>query len=204
MKEQLKIIIYILILGIVSGSLLLGVDRYTQGRIIRNQELKVKSAVLDVFGITYTKETVETIFAQNVQVAKLDGTTFYKSKNGEISFEFSGSGLWGPIHGIIALNDDLKTIRDMKIIHQEETPGLGGRVAERDFLSQFKGKVVLPNIKIVPSGKAKAENEVDAITGATGTSRAFEALLNENIQKKLNLLKRAGYDKKKLEKVTIY
>ncbi|HBU08136.1 MAG TPA: hypothetical protein DEA99_02835, partial [Candidatus Omnitrophica bacterium] len=36
--------------------------------------------------------------------------------------------------------------------------------------------------------KAKANNEVDAITGATGSSRALERLLNETIQKKLKEL----------------
>ena len=52
----------------------------------------------------------------------------------------------------------------------------------------FKNKEVVPKISFVSSGKAKASNEVDAITGATGSSKALERLLNETIQKKLKLL----------------
>ncbi|MCM8804564.1 MAG: FMN-binding protein [Candidatus Omnitrophica bacterium] len=188
MKEKIKILIFVLFLGSISGSLLLGVDKYTKFRIVKNQEFKIKAAVLDVFGLLYDKKSLEGVFKENIEMIKSDGFIFYKSKNGEFAFEFSGSGLWGPISGIIALEKDLKTIKGIKIIHQEETPGLGGRIAEAEFLSRFQGKEILPVIKIVPEGKAKEKNEVDAITGATGTSRAFEKLLNENIQKKLKIL----------------
>ena len=189
MKEGIKVIIFVVLLGMVSGSLLLGVNRYTEQRIAQNLDFKIKSTVLAVFGLPYKKETAETAFAENVEVVKLNEVVFYKSKGGEIAFEFSGFGLWGPISGIIALNGDLITVKDLKIIHQEETPGLGGRIAENEFLSQFQGKEILPNIKIVPPGKARSKNEVDAIAGATLSSKALEKLLNETIQKKLGLLK---------------
>ncbi|MCM8829738.1 MAG: FMN-binding protein [Candidatus Omnitrophica bacterium] len=189
MKEKIKIILFVIVLGMVSGSILLGVNRYTESRILQNQQLKIKKAVLDVFEIPYTKENIETVFNQNVEIVKFDGVSFYISKEKAVAFEFSGSGLWGPIHGVIALNNDMNTLKGISIIHQEETPGLGGRSAEKDYLAQFKGKKFLPEIKIVPAGKSKGENEVDAITGATGTSKSFETLLNANIQKKLDLFK---------------
>ncbi|MCM8832350.1 MAG: FMN-binding protein [Candidatus Omnitrophica bacterium] len=190
MKEKIKIIFFVIFLGIVSGSLLLGVNKFTEKRILQNQQLKIKKAVLDVFEIPYKKEDIETVFNQNIEIVKLDGVSFYISKNEKaVAFEFSGSGLWGPIHGVIAINNDMETIKGISIIHQEETPGLGGRIAEKDYLAQFKGKKFLPEIKIVPPGKSTGENQVDAITGATGTSKSFETLLNTNIQKKLNLFK---------------
>ena len=34
-----------------------------------------------------------------------------------------------------------------------------------------------------PAGPGKAPNELDAVTGATGTSRAVEAFLNQELQK---------------------
>ena len=42
----------------------------------------------------------------------------------------------------------------------------------------------------MPEGKASQKNEVDAITGATGSSRAFEKLINDNAQKYLAVLKK--------------
>lgn len=189
MKEKIKVIIFVILLGMVSGSLILGVDRYTEPRVAKNQELRIKTAVLDVFGLTYNKDGAESVFAENVETKNLSEAVFYQSKTGEVAFEFSGSGLWGPISGIIALNSDLMTIKGLKIIHQEETPGLGGRIAEKEFLSQFPGKEILPNIKIMPPGRDRLKNEVDAISGATLSSKALEKLLNENIRKRLVLLK---------------
>jgi Na+-transporting NADH:ubiquinone oxidoreductase subunit C len=97
--------------------------------------------------------------------------------------------LWGPIHGIVALLADLKTIKGITIIHQEETPGLGGRIAETDFLDKFKAKKVFPRLIIQPPGKAVAENEVDGITGATLSCKAFEAILNSEIEKYVSVIR---------------
>ena len=90
---------------------------------------------------------------------------------------------------MISLEKDLKTIRKIKITYQEETPGLGSRIAEVNYLKQFKNKEILPRLVFVPEGKASGKNQVDAITGATGSSKAFEKLINENVQKYLAALK---------------
>ena len=108
-----------------------------------------------------------------------------------MAFEFKGPGLWGPIYGIISLNPDLKTVRRINILHQEETPGLGARIADNSYLSQFKNKEFFPSLVFTPAGKAKANNEVDAITGATGSSKALEKLLNETIQRNIGRLRNA-------------
>jgi Na+-transporting NADH:ubiquinone oxidoreductase subunit C len=67
------------------------------------------------------------------------------------------------------------------IIHQEETAGLGGRLAERKYLSNFGGKKFTPTIEIVNRRRAEKDNEVDGITGATLTSKAFEKLINAQV-----------------------
>lgn|SRR3989338_4249337 len=189
MKAALRIIIFVVIMGTVSAGLLVGVNLGTANLIAKNEELKIKSSVLDVLEIPYDEFSVLEIFDKEVSALKKGSYTFYQAKDGSTSFEFAGPGLWGPISGIISLEKDLKTIRRIKITHQEETPGLGGRIAEGDYLKQFKHKAVLPKIIFMPQGKASAENEVDAITGATGSSRAFERLINDNIQKYLTALR---------------
>ena len=87
------------------------------------------------------------------------------------------------------LQPDMKTIKGITIIHQEETPGLGGRIAETDFLDRFKAKKVLPKLIIQPPGKASRNNEVDGITGATLSCKAFEAILNSEIKKYVSIIK---------------
>lgn len=95
-----------------------------------------------------------------------------------------GAGLWGPIWGYIALNADL-TIRGAYFDHASETPGLGAKIKDDPkFRAEFEGKSVdftavdksgakVP-FEVVKGGvPAGQKNAVDAITGATITSKAL-------------------------------
>lgn len=187
--KALKIIIFVVIMGTVSSALLVGINSFTEPLISKNEELKLKSAVLDVLEIPYDKLTVFDIFKDKVRVSAADKTKFFISSDGIAAFEFYGPGLWGPISGVASINSDLNTIKTIKILHQEETPGLGSRISEYSFLKQFRGKTFMPRLIFMPEGKASANNEVDAITGATGSSKALEKLLNGILQKNASLLK---------------
>ncbi|MFA4842520.1 MAG: FMN-binding protein [Candidatus Omnitrophota bacterium] len=190
MKNALRVIIFVIIMGTVSGLLLVGVNTYTMPLILKNEEFKLKTSVLAVLEIVHEDSNATSVFKEQVKELQKEGYAFYTSTDGAVAFEFRGSGLWGPIAGIISVEKDLKTIRKIKITYQEETPGLGGRIAEADYLKQFKRKELLPRLVFMPEGKASQKNEVDAITGATGSSRAFERLINENVQKYLAALKK--------------
>ncbi|HLD82933.1 MAG TPA: FMN-binding protein, partial [Candidatus Omnitrophota bacterium] len=136
----------------------------------------------------------------NVKALEVSGYQFYKSSNGSTAFEFSGPGLWGHIYGLASINPGLKAIKAIVILHQEETPGLGARIAEGAFLKQFRGKEFLPKLLFVAEGKSSANNEVDAITGATGSSRALEKLLNETLEKNVSLLSEKNAQESRKEK----
>ena len=189
MNSALKIIIFVIAMGTVSGVMLTGINTLTFPMIEKNEELKLKSSVLDVLEVPYEKDTVIALFSQNIKIVEKEKNTFYQGQDGSVAFKFSGPGLWGMIEGIASINADLKTIKSIKILHQEETPGLGARIAEKEYLRQFKGKEFFPKLIFMAEGKAKANNEVDAITGATGSSKALEKLLNETIQKNIGRLK---------------
>ncbi len=176
-------------MGTVSAAMLVGLNLYTAPLIAKNEELKLKASVLDALEVAYGESAIIDVFDRNVKIIQKDKDRFYKTTEGAVAFEVSGPGLWGQIFGIISLERDLKTIRKIKITHQEETPGLGSRIAESAYLKQFKNKEVLPKIVFMPEGKAAGKNEVDAITGATGSSKAFEKLINTNIEKYLAILK---------------
>lgn len=175
-------------MGTVSSALLVGINSLTAAQIARNEELKLKSSVLDALEIAYQRENILELFDGKVKVVEKEAGKFYRGADGAVAFEFSGPGLWGPIYGIAGINPGLKTIRTLKILHQEETPGLGARIAEKEFLGQFKNKECVPQLIFTPQGKAKANNEIDAITGATLTSKAFEKLLNETIRNNISAL----------------
>ena len=112
----------------------------------------------------------------------------YKFKSGVTVIPVYGAGLWGPIWGYIALQQDLKTIVGAYFDHESETPGLGAKIKdEASFKEQFAGKVfdledssVL--FEIVKGGAPEgSENKVDAISGATMTCNGLKKAINTRV-----------------------
>lgn len=189
MKEKVLIIVFILILGSILTGILIGVDNYTKPIIDKNIEVKTKSSIMEAFKITYSPDNLDELFSSNIKIYEEEERQFYMSSKGEVAFRINGSGFQGPIQGIIALKPDLRTIKAIKIVSQVETPGLGGRIAEEEFLARFENKKVFPDIKILSPGKAANDNEVDGIAGATMSIRAFEKLVNEDVKEYVAFIK---------------
>lgn len=92
-----------------------------------------------------------------------------------------GAGLWGPIWGYIAVDEDGRTIDGAIFDHKGETPGLGAKIAEEPFYSQFPGKQFSDGkvkFSVIKGGANGDINGVDAISGATITSRALGNTIN--------------------------
>lgn len=92
-----------------------------------------------------------------------------------------GAGLWGPIWGYIAVKEDGQDILGAIFDHKSETPGLGAKIAEEPFYSQFKGKKFSEGqtkFSVVKGGAKGAQDGVDAVSGATITSRALGETIN--------------------------
>jgi Na+-transporting NADH:ubiquinone oxidoreductase subunit C len=95
-------------------------------------------------------------------------------------FPCYGAGLWGPVWGYIAVEDDFETIYGAVFDHKGETPGLGAEIAHPSFYNRFVGKKlskegVFKSISIVKGGgQADNPNGVDAISGGTITSQSLE------------------------------
>lgn len=192
MKEKLLMIVFVLILGSILSTALVSVNAYTAPLIEKNKVRKLQISVLKALGIAYSQDKVDEAFSGNVTKKELkdkDLEFYVAGTTGDIAFEIHGSGLWGPIHGIVALEPNLETIKGITLIHQEETPGLGGRIAEPEFLDKFKAKTILPKLIIQPPGKASKDNEVDGITGATLSCKAFEEILNSEVEKYVSAIK---------------
>lgn len=100
-----------------------------------------------------------------------------------------GSGLWGPIWGYVAVNDDKTSIYGATFFHKTETPGLGAEIANYNaFQKQFEEELISLNhvyrkIKVVKDGSgASAKHTVDGITGGTITSKGVEEMLDRTLQ----------------------
>lgn len=185
MKDKILMVVFVLVLGSILTTVLVLVSAWTAPVITRNEELSAKSSVLQALRIPYGEADLLQAFAENVEEKQLDGRLYYVTRDSDVAFPYSGAGLWGPIEGVIALQPDLETLRGVTISRQEETPGLGSRIGEAEYLGQFANKKVARGLKLVPPGRSRADNEIDAITGATLTSVAFVGILNDNLDKAL-------------------
>lgn len=179
MKKYLSMILFIIILGIVASGILIGMNFLTEERIKDNQAIEFRETVLNTFEIDYDNSSINEVFSDKIQVTVINDISFYESQAGEVGFSFEGGGVWGPIIGFMVLEADFETIKNIAVLQQQETPGLGGVVAEDDYLETFVGVKVVPSLEINKDSSANKENEVDTITGATRTSKAFEGIINE-------------------------
>ena len=108
-----------------------------------------------------------------------------------------GAGLWGPIWGYIAMNDDGNTIYGANFSHEGETPGLGARIADKEFQDLFMDKHLFKdgefkNVVVLKKGQTSTNGaeQVDALTGATITSRGVSDMLDDCLSRYEGFLKR--------------
>ncbi len=108
----------------------------------------------------------------------------YIFNSGRIVIPIYGAGLWGPIWGYIAFEPDCKTIAGAYFDHESETPGLGAKIKDEAwFREKFSGRQVAfgtsePFNLSKNAESTGAANAVDAITGATMTSKGLNEALN--------------------------
>jgi len=99
-----------------------------------------------------------------------------------------GSGLWGPIWGFVALENDYNTIYGVAFDHKTETPGLGAEINQDFFEQPFIGKKIVNNKGVfvaveVQKGGAESNDPhaVDGITGGTITSDGVTDMLKNTL-----------------------
>jgi len=178
-SQYVKMLVFVLALALGTSGVLLGMEELTAERIEANAEIELQQTILDAYDISYTTTNINDVFESSVEIIEEDGLTLYVDrKSGAVSFEFIGGGVWGPISGVLTLESDYETIRSVAVLQQEETPGLGGVVANPQYLATFEGILMTPELMIEKDTSDNDPNEVDSITGATRTSDAFELILN--------------------------
>jgi len=181
MRENLKLLLFVLVMAIFTSGILMGVEALTAERIQNNQDAKIKIAILDANDIAYSLANINETFDREIDIVIVGDWTFYVNPdNGSISFAIAGGGVWGPIEGILTLESDFETIKRVSILKQEETPGLGGVIADRTYLDTFVGKVMVPEFLITKNPSSVLPNQIDSITGATNTSNRFQELINND------------------------
>lgn len=174
--------------------ILSGVQFATVERVELNDLERRKSVVLTSMGVEIEDLDRDALFAAYAELEQLssdvwdDGFMYRGFVAGEPVYARSirGPGVWGDIVAVVSVNSDASRVVGVAILEQNETPGLGGRVTSDAFLSQLKGERIGPDgIYVEKRGPGDADPDnakIDGITGATGTTRAFDRLLNREVR----------------------
>ena len=99
-----------------------------------------------------------------------------------VAFLAVGKGYGGNINILVGLEDET-TVQGVTIISHLETPGLGARVTESSFRDQFAG------INIADVALKQDGGQIDAITGASISSRAVIDAVKATAMEKVKSLK---------------
>lgn len=92
----------------------------------------------------------------------------------------SGQGYADKIEVLIGLDAGGDTITGLFVLDQKETPGLGNKILEKPWRDQFVNKASDQQLVVVKGGAGKAY-EIDAISGATISSRSVAGIVNTTI-----------------------
>ncbi len=136
----------------------------------------VTSSIVEERRVEEIKDTLEKIFPEMSEY-KLENEVYMIYQDGEKSgyaFIASGSGYGGDIDILVGLDSDFK-IKDISILTQTETPGLGARITESTFTDQFKG------LSADEVALKSNNGMIDAITGATISSKAVVDTVREKM-----------------------
>ncbi len=158
----------------------------------KNIARETKGALLTVVGVNVPAAEIEKAYSENITeipVTTGDGEELklYESRAGGKHLYIvpvTGSGLWGPVWGYVAVEEDWNTISGVVFDHKGETPGLGAEITTPKFTEQFAGKRLFEGSEFVGitvlkgAGASKGnDHAVDAISGGTITSRAVENMI---------------------------
>lgn len=156
----------LLVICLVVAAVVSLVNEVTKKRYAELQEQEKANAMAAIFGaetLTYTDL----------------GNGVYALKQGDeplgYCVESTTAGFGGDMTLMVGFNSDL-TVVGVQILSHSETPGLGARVNDAGYLSQYGGK----------TGDLALGEDIDAISGATISSKAVLAGVNE-AQKSLRL-----------------
>lgn len=155
---------------------------------LEGNELRTK--ILYVFDIPLSSddpELIEDVFNQYVKEDNsYDPPVYYTEENGEITayaIPAGGPGLWGSIDAYIGISADFAEVLGLEFIKHSETPGLGGRISEPEFLNQFRNLDISSSAEEYIIFNPAPGGNIDAIAGATLTSQSVRELLNLDINK---------------------
>lgn len=198
-KRIIYPVVFMIIITAIFTFLLAFINDQTYETIKAQEALEFQRSILYSLNLpieSYSEEELINLYNEKVKEKKFNDRTYYIYYENEIitgyAFQFIGDGLWGSIQGYIAFNPNFTQLLGVDFTNHSETPGLGGRIDEREFKEQFRNIPIDDSEELIQYGTGSGGN-VDSISGATSTSTAVKNIFNANIPEIVELTKKEGF-----------
>ncbi len=105
---------------------------------------------------------------------------FQDGTNAGLVAKASGQGYADKIELLVGFDVQASSLTGLFILDQKETPGLGNKIIDKSWRDQFVSKPTSERLIVVKgrAGGKKEIDEIDAISGATISSRSVTAIVN--------------------------
>ena len=185
--SSLRLVLTLAIAGLISGIAIIGIYESTLPTITANKARELREAVFKVLpGVSQMQALVYRDGGLKVvEMPDRDEPVVYGGYDEEGDFvgyamPAAGPGFQDTIAILYGYNPAEKIVVGMEVLESRETPGLGDKIyKDAVFVGGFSALFVEPEIVAVKKGTKSQPNEIDAITGATISSKAVVRIINE-------------------------
>lgn len=177
--------------GFLSGLIIIGIYIATFDTIRDNKARELREAVFRVLPAVTQMQKLQ--YDGNHVVIKEGGkddeNTLYAGYDSEGRFvgyaiASEGPGFQDTIRVLFGYQPANDKVVGMWILESRETPGLGDKIyKDAEFVANFDDLASEPPIVAVKKGTKSKRNEIDAITGATISSKAVVRIINQGIER---------------------
>lgn len=174
MKQIVKIVGVLTTVCVICAFLLSFVCSSAKEKIILNADKRIQDAITNLAPQTKKSEKLQ---IEDQAVYKLSGSD---GKFFAYAFIAEGEGYQGVIKILAIIDPALSKLEGIEVVESSETPGLGAKINDQPFDSQFKGLSVTSDIECTKEKPSKG-NQIEAITGATVSSLAVVNILNKSL-----------------------
>jgi electron transport complex protein RnfG len=176
MGEMIKMVVVLTFLSVISGGALAYVQKNTTSLIEDNKLQFVKGpAIKSILKGTSNNPVSDRFTIQQGEKEDIFFVGKYDGNPKAVAFESFGKGFGGDVYIVLGVDLETDKLMGVGVTTHSETPGVGARAqTDPSLVSQFKGQALDGTFKVKADG-----GQVDAIGGATITSRAVSAALTD-------------------------
>ncbi len=185
--SSLRLVLTLAIAGLVSGIAIIGIYESTLPTITENKARELREAVFKVLpgvsqmqALVYRDGELIVVDAPDKNEPVVYGGYDERGKFVGYAMPARGPGFQDTIAILYGYKPGEKIVVGMEVLESRETPGLGDKIyKDAEFVAGFSALSVEPEIFAVKKGTKSQPNEIDAITGATISSKAVVRIINE-------------------------